>query len=84
VDLKIIPWGIMLLILLRPPMPPQITKLNTVCGKHHWVWWVFHRLVMIPWNNGRMLCFVIGYLWITNSWSGDFYSYYRYVKSVFV
>jgi hypothetical protein len=61
VDLKIIPWGIMLLILLRPPMPPQITKLNTVCGKHHWVWWVFHRLVMIPWNNGRMLCFVIGY-----------------------
>jgi hypothetical protein len=24
------------------------------------------------------------YLWITNSWSGDFYSYYRYIKNVFV
>ncbi len=24
------------------------------------------------------------YLWVTNSWSGVFYSYYRYVKHVFV
>ncbi len=42
------------------------------------------RLIELITSSINSTVVLLHHLWITNSWSGDFYSYYRYVKSVFV